>query len=101
MSTRRVPWEVLAIAVVAAVGLIDAIVGSAPDLAAVFAAVIVLSAVAATRSLSSRRRVHVRPDLMTWLEQTALAEGTSVEEVADSALSAARAGITAPGPATR
>lgn len=101
MNARRVPWEVLGAAVAATVGLVDALVGRSPDLAVIFATVIVLTLLTAGRSLASRRRVQLRADVFAWLEQTALAEGSSVEEVADSALSAARAGIAAPGSARR
>mgnify|MGYP006293731237 CR=1 FL=1 len=97
MTARRTPWELLGVALVSIVGVIDALVGKSPDLAALFAATLVLAVVAAVRSLVARRRIAVRADLVAWLEQTALAEGTSVESVADSALSAARAGMTPTG----
>ncbi|MEY4373013.1 MAG: hypothetical protein RL219_1782 [Actinomycetota bacterium] len=93
MNAQRVPWEMIAVAIAGSVGLVDAAVGHAADLVVVFAVVVLLALVAMARSLVSRRRIPVRADVLAWLEETSLAEGEPVNDVADRALAAARAGI--------
>jgi hypothetical protein len=101
MNARRTPWESLGIALIAVVGIVDSLIGRSADLTVLFAVSLLLAVVALVRSVATRRRIALRADLVAWLEQTALAEGTTVEAVADSALSAARAGMTPTGTAPR
>ena len=93
MNARRAPWETLGVATAGIVGVIDATIGRSADLAVVFGAIVVLALVASLRAMTNRRRIPLRADLVAWLEQTALEEGTTVEEVADSTIALARAGI--------
>lgn len=105
MNAQRVPWEMIAVAIAGAVGLVDAAVGHAADLVVVFAAIVLLALAATARSLVLRRRITVRADVLAWLEQTSLTEGEPVNDIADRLLTAARAGISdsrtpnVPGPA--
>lgn len=91
---RRVPWEMVVIVVVAGVGFVDAIVGGQADLAVVFAAIVALSLVAVARSWTHRHRVGLRADLVAWLSRRASERGTTLDDEAERAISAFRAGVT-------
>jgi hypothetical protein len=83
----------LLIVVVALIGLIDAAVASTWDLLAVFAAILVLGALALGRSWSRRPSVAVRGDLVRWMASRAADGGERIEDVVDRAISAFRAGL--------
>ncbi len=88
----------VAIALVALVGLLDAIAGGVWDLATTFALVLALVAVQATTTLSRHRPVPVRADLVRWLTERALAGEETVGAVADRAIAAYRAGFAGDDP---
>lgn len=90
MSRRRGGWELWIVVVAAGVGIVDAVIGGAPDLAAVFGAILVLTLLALARARTERRRVGLRADVVAWLEDTADLEATTVESVADRRLAVAR-----------
>ena len=93
MRSRRVPSELVLAVVVAVIGVMDAAIGANPDLVVLFAALVVLSLIAIVRTRSDRNRVSVRSDVAAWLAATATAEGETVADLADRALSAYRAGL--------
>jgi hypothetical protein len=81
------------LAVVATVGLVDAAIGTAWDLVAVFALILALLALVAARHVAGRPSVPVRRDLVRWMELRAAAGGERVEDVVDRAVGMYRAGI--------
>jgi hypothetical protein len=76
----------LAIVVIAGIGVIDAGVTREPDLVALFIAVAVISLTLLTRSLSSRRNLSVRSDLASWVQLRADLTGESPAHIADRAI---------------
>jgi hypothetical protein len=82
-----------AIALVALVGLADALAGGARDLAATFALVLVLAGAQASTVWSRHRSVPIRADLVRWMSSRALAGEETLGAVADRAVSAYRAGF--------
>ena len=82
------------IVLLATIGAVDAAVGSSWDLVVIFVAVIGLGAAGLARSWARRSSVSVRGDLVTWLDQRAAANGERIEDVADRAVAASRAGIS-------
>ena len=96
MGIRRVPVEValsLLIGLIAAIGLVDAALGEVPDLVVVFAMIVVVALIAAARTWTTRTRVAVRPDLVRWMTEAAAQGAESVDDVANRALGAYRAGL--------
>lgn len=83
----------LVIGVVALFGLFDAVTASEPDLVCVFAMIVLLSLILLIGSARRRRPVLVRADLARWMADRAAVSGERVEDVADRALSAYRAGL--------
>jgi len=90
-----------AIALVATVGLGDALAGRAWDHVALFASVLALTAVQASAMATRHRPVPVRSDLARWLTAWALAGEETVGAVADRAISAYRAGFVGDEPQGR
>lgn len=82
-------------ALVCAVGLVDAAVGAVWDLVVVQGAVLVLLGVLALASSVGRAHVRLRRDLFRWLERYAAEGGERTADVADRAVAAYRAGLTA------
>lgn len=92
-STRNRILLVL-LAVVAVVGLIDAVVSGDADVVALFALVLLGLTVMWARISWHRPAVPVRADLVTWMELRAIEGGESVDSVVDRAVSAYRSGLT-------
>jgi hypothetical protein len=95
MSARRLPLEFLLIglvALIATIGVIDAAAGRSPDLVALFATIDGLAIVLARRAWIGRRPICARPDLVSWMTELAAAGAESVDDVADRAIGAYRAG---------
>jgi len=90
-----------AIALVALVGLADAIAGGSADLAVTFALVLVLTGVQVSSGWSRHRPVPIRSDLVRWLTARALAGEETVGAVADRAVAAYRAGFVGEDPGHR
>jgi Flp pilus assembly protein TadB len=86
----------LAIVVIAGIGVIDAGVTSEPDLVALFIAVAVISLVLLARSLSSRRNLSVRSDLAAWIQLRADLTGEAPGHVADRAIAHYRLALGEP-----
>ena len=98
MRARRISIMVVVIAIAAALGLIDSLVGNDLDLAVLFAVVVVLSSVELMRSVVGRHRVPVRADVGSWLSATSSTTGESPTDLASRAISAYRAGLIAEAP---
>lgn len=95
MNAGQRPMVQVVLTVVGTVGLVDALAGATWDLAVLFAAVTVLSVLLVVRAWARSNQVAVRGDLASWLATRAAVGGESVDSVADRALSAYRAGVTA------
>jgi hypothetical protein len=91
----------IATVLVAAVGVVDALVGRAYDLVVVFTIVGALQLVLLARLSSRRPHVPVRADLVAWLTERAALEGDSVEAEIDRALAAFRDDLIGPPASTR
>lgn len=81
---------------VLAVGVIDGIVSREWDFLAVFAVALALQLLLLARLSGRRPAVPIRRDLVAWLRTQAAMGGESMEAVADRAVSAHRAGFSAP-----
>ncbi len=77
--------------IVAAVGLVDAIVSDEADFAAVFGVMVLLLGALLLRTQTSRVRVTLRSDLVAWLRRRSAASGEPMEAIADRAVAAYRA----------
>jgi len=84
-------------ALMAGVGAAHAAVGEDWDAFALFTALAFMMAALLIRTVRGRPAVPLRADLVAWLEERATSGGESVEEVADRAVSAYRAGLSRPG----
>jgi hypothetical protein len=84
---------VVATAVVAAVGMVDALRGGSADLVAVFALVALLQLVVLAGLQLGRRPVPLRPDLSAWLEQRSVVTGEPPELIADRCISEYRSAL--------
>ncbi|MEO1060208.1 MAG: hypothetical protein AAFZ07_02230 [Actinomycetota bacterium] len=78
-------------AIVAAVGVVDAIVSGEADFVAVFGVILLLLGLLLLQTRSSRVRVSLRADLVRWLRRRSAASGEPLETIADRALAAYRA----------
>ena len=83
----------LATAILAAVGLLDAAIGREWDLVVVCALILAVQVALWARLSWGRTSVPVRRDLVHWLRERAVAGGEPVEHVADRAIAAYRAGL--------
>ncbi|MGW5452809.1 hypothetical protein [Nocardia sp. NPDC003979] len=86
-------WMMLAVGMLATVGLLDAATGRNWDLVAVFGVIVVLGLVAALRLPSRRRSVRIRGDLAQWLVLRAADGDEPVGRIADRAVAAYRCGL--------
>ncbi|MFN0088736.1 MAG: hypothetical protein ACKVWR_00480 [Acidimicrobiales bacterium] len=82
------------VALLAAVGGVDAAIGRVWDLAVLCGAILLLTLVLAGVSTLPRTFVPVRRDLVRWVERYAADGGERPAEVVDRALAAYRAGLT-------
>lgn len=82
---------VVVAAIVAAVGVVDAIVSGEDDFAVVFGAILLLLFVLLLQTRSGRVRITLRSDLVRWLRRRSAASGESMEVIADRAVAAYRA----------
>lgn len=82
---------VVVTAIVAAVGLVDAIVSDESDFVAVFGAMLLLLAALLLRTQTSRVRITLRSDLVSWLRRRSASSGEPMEAIADRAVAAYRA----------
>ena len=96
MQTVTAPrFVLLVIAIVAAVGVIDAAIASTWDLVVLFAVISLTGVGVVIHGLSGRRAVAVRADLARWMAVRASEGGERIDDVVDRAVSAYRAGIVA------
>ncbi|MGI9604356.1 MAG: hypothetical protein ACR2QE_20925, partial [Acidimicrobiales bacterium] len=89
-----------ATAVVVVVGLADAAASGEWDLFGLLAIIVVLQGLIWLQLSWGRPAVPLRADLVSWLDDRAVAGGESVENVADRAIGAYRAGLTGVDPDT-
>lgn len=92
IATRTV---LAAMAIAAAVGAADAAVGGQWDAFALFAAIGVGAVVLMVRTWVGRPLVAVRADLVRWMATEAATADEPTGQVADRAIAAWRAGLTA------
>jgi hypothetical protein len=92
-SSPRALLVVVLAAVVALVGLVDAVVGRTWDLVAVFALTLALQLVLLLHLQTGRAPLSVRRDLAAWVAERAVATGEPPEAVIDQCLASARAGL--------
>jgi hypothetical protein len=78
---------------VALVGLTDALIGEAYDLAVVFGLAAVLQLALLLRLEARRPAVPLRADLVAWLRDRAAVEGEPIGAVADRCVAACRADL--------
>ncbi len=78
-------------AIVAAVGLVDAIVSGEGDFVAVFGAMVLLLTALLVRTQTSRVRITLRSDLVAWLRRRSASSGEPMDAIADRAVAAYRA----------
>ncbi len=90
VQIRIIAWLIL---VIAALGTADALAGGDADLAAVLGLLLALGVVLVARTSGRRRPVAVRSDLVRWMEGRAAVGGERIDDVADRAIGAYRAGI--------
>ncbi len=79
--------------VAASLGVLDAAIGANWDLVVLFGVIAIVAAVDVVRSTSRRAPIRLRSDLVAWMDRRAAAHGERVEDVADRAVAAFRAGI--------
>ena len=91
MARAVVPALLVMIAVV---GIIDAATARTWDLVALFAALVVLGAIAAAPVRRRRKALSIRADLFDFLHERASAGDENVGRVADRAVAAYRAALT-------
>jgi hypothetical protein len=92
MSPTRLHKTILATTiVVCAIGVLDALIGDEPDLAAVFSLILVLQVVLLGRLQTRRPAVPLRADLVAWLRTRAASNGEPMEALADRSVVAYRA----------
>jgi hypothetical protein len=77
---------VVAVAVVAAVGLLDAVIGEVWDLAVLFGVVLALAGWSLARLSSGRRPMTLRRDLAARLIHRSRVTGEPIEQMADRAV---------------
>lgn len=82
---------VVVTAIVAAVGLVDAIVSDEADFIAVFGVMVLLLAALLLRTQTSRVRITLRSDLVAWIRRRSAASGEPMEAIVDRAVAAYRA----------
>ena len=80
-------------AVVAAVGAVDAAAGGSWDLVAIFGFLLVATLVLLVRTTVKRPLVPIRADLYRWLARRAAVSGERTEHLADRAISTYRSGL--------
>lgn len=76
----------LALVVVGLVGVLDAVIGPAWDLAVLFGLVVVLAGVLLLRGLGDRRPLAVRADLVGALVERSQRTGEPLDQLADRAV---------------
>jgi hypothetical protein len=81
-------------AVVAGVGIAEATVHRNWDVLGLFSGIVALMVVLLLRTFSGRPAVPLRRDLVAWLDERAVSAGEPLEQVADRAVSAYRAGLS-------
>jgi hypothetical protein len=85
---------IVLIGMVSVIGMVDAAIGRSWDQVAVFVMILLLDLVLVVRVSFRRREVTLRADLAGWLERYAAEGDERVDEVADRAVAAYRAGLT-------
>ncbi len=91
MRVRQIPIALVAALIVAAVGIVDAAVGSDPDVVVVFVAVAGFIGIEVVRSWRDRHCVALRSDVSAWLAARATETDEPVTDLASRAISAYRA----------
>jgi hypothetical protein len=95
-ATPATKLSVVAIAVVGAVGVLDAVIGEVWDLVVLFGIVVAI-ALALLVSMNWRRRpVMLRADHARWLIQRSQLTGEAVEHIADRAIATYRDALIPP-----
>ena len=92
-SSPRALLVLVLATLVAAVGLVDAVVSRTWDFAVVFALAVGLQLLLVLRAQTGRVTVTVRRDLAAWASEQAVATGESADEVLDRCVAAVRADV--------
>ena len=79
--------------VAASLGVLDAAIGANWDLVVVLGVIAVVTVTDVVRATSGRAPIRLRADLVAWMDRRAAAHGERVEDVADRAVAAYRAGL--------
>ncbi len=82
---------VVVTAIVAAVGLVDAVVSGEDDFIVVFGAMLLLLVALLLRTQTARVRITLRSDLVAWLRRRSASSGEPMEAIVDRAVAAYRA----------
>ena len=83
----------LTMIVVAVIGAVDAAVGESWDLVVLLGSLAVLAAVLLAGTLGRRPLVPIRADLVRWMAGRVATSGERIEDLADRAIAAYRAGL--------
>ena len=79
--------------VAASLGALDAAIGANWDLVVLFGVITIVTVTDVVRATSGRAPIRLRSDLLAWMDRRAAAHGERMEDVADRAVAAYRAGI--------